>query len=204
MSIPTATEIEKYLLSTRWRTARCRYFQNHPFAVCARCGISNTEHKARFGVRLELEHATYRTIGHEHDDELFPLCARCLKNEVADLPTDEWTGEALHRIRKRKKILGRLQDIDDTKLWDELERLQKLETYIWWCREKHPQDHIPFRRLLRCSRETVAAYLTVRKSRDESGKVPVNAFASEVLDELEENGLAVRIDPNVSLLDEVT
>lgn len=110
----------------------------------------------------------------------------------------DWTGDALRRIRTRQKFLAWFAEPEsdkdsreEEKLRIALERLEKLEEYVLWCREKHPRDKIPMERLLRCRAETIRAYLVQRKLRDENGMVPGGSFESTILDELEENGLAL-------------
>ena len=198
----TLTEIEIYLRSPEWRKVRKDYFARHPDAVCSRCGQSNADHKRRYGTRLYLEHTDYRTIHKELDSDLVAVCQRCAKLEYADAGEGYWA-EALVSIQKRHKILGRMYDAEDLKLWDALERLNALENYARSAMRQLPPDPIPLRRLLQCSPEAISSYLRVRKMRDESGKVPRDAFAPATLAELEENGLVLAEEEGVELFDAV-
>lgn len=55
-----------YIKSPAWAQRRKAYFWRHP-RRCAACGT---------GQHIDLHHHTYARLGHEHDNDLVPLCRR--------------------------------------------------------------------------------------------------------------------------------
>jgi hypothetical protein len=58
---------DDYMASARWRSRREAYYARYP-RVCRACETNKNIH---------LHHHTYARMGHEHDDDLIPLCETC-------------------------------------------------------------------------------------------------------------------------------
>jgi hypothetical protein len=58
---------DDYMASPRWRRRREAYYARYP-RVCRACETNKNIH---------LHHHTYARMGHEHDDDLIPLCETC-------------------------------------------------------------------------------------------------------------------------------
>lgn len=67
---------EAYITSKRWERRREAYYARHP-RVCRACRSTQW---------IELHHHSYARMGHEHDDDLVPLCKDC--------------HEAVHRLHR--------------------------------------------------------------------------------------------------------
>ena len=70
-----------YMSSPEWRRFRESYWKRNPGKVCERCGMTATEHRVNYGIRLHLHHKNYRSLGCEVDEDLEPICKRCHESE---------------------------------------------------------------------------------------------------------------------------
>lgn len=101
---PWTRSYDEYMRSARWERRKVAYFTKHP-KVCRACGGTEDIH---------LHHHTYKRMGHEHDDDLIPLCrphhtvVHQLHRSAAGkmtltAATREVVGGPLHPPRRRKK-----------------------------------------------------------------------------------------------------
>ena len=154
---------EDYMSSREWRRYREGYWKRNPHELCQRCGMSNYEHRIKFGTRLHLNHKDYRTLGCEADEDLEPICKACHdqehsgdsnvesllealaeplpKKQVAPwatkfaLPETGWEAGALDLIAKRRRTISEVVHEDQEAVWEVLSRLSWLEDYVRACAE---------------------------------------------------------------------
>jgi hypothetical protein len=98
---------------------------------------------------------------------------------------EEWTTDALSRIAQRRRNLGKQFAQDDPQLWEELDRVAKLENFVLYCQEHPEPSRRALLRLANCKLATIEAYWRLRASPDAS-------WPEEILADLEENGVLLR------------
>lgn len=72
----TKSQHRAYLQSPVWRQRREDYFANN-CGDCAKCGLPRWLAIVAYDQDIHIHHLTYANIGHEHDEDLQPLCRRC-------------------------------------------------------------------------------------------------------------------------------
>lgn len=67
MVMTHSPEYSEYISSSRWTKRKLLYYSTHEKACRACRSVHN----------IHLHHHTYNRLGHEHDDDLVPLCESC-------------------------------------------------------------------------------------------------------------------------------
>lgn len=114
---------QAYLRSDHWRSFKKRYRQSDRPQQCQGCGSKY----------YELHHVTYERLGHEHLDDVVPLCRFCHKTMHGILEgrhLTSWERAELEEREREARKKARAITLQTTESSDERDRASRIAAIL--------------------------------------------------------------------------